>query len=333
MEIYVAGHEEVERLLPMAECIDVMEEALKTLARGEAVLPLRQAVRQPDGKGLLGLMPAYLGQPRVLGAKVVTVFGGNFGTPYESHQGSVLLYECEHGRPLAIVDAGAITTIRTGAVTAVATRALARAEASNLALLGSGTQAIGHLEAMCAVRPITSVRVWSRSIEHAQKFAEREAARRNLDIRAVSSAEAAVRDADIICTLTPATAPILRAEWLAPGAHVNAIGSSVPGYRETETAVVARSRVFVDRRESALNEADDIRIPLREGVIGEEHIRGEIGEVLLGRVPGRANETEVTLFKALGLAIEDLAAAYHVYAKGKAQGVGTSLEFTGQRHG
>lgn len=331
MKVYIAGHREVEQLLPVAECIAVMEEALTTLARGDAVLPLRQVVWQPDRTGLLGLMPAYLGSPQTLGVKVVSVFPGNRGTTYESHQGSVLLFECAHGRLLAMIDAGSITAIRTAAVSAVATRLLAREEAGSLAILGSGTQAAMHLDAICAVRPIARVRVWSRTSEHARRFVERASARHRLDVAAVPSAEEAVRGAEVICTTTLATAPVLQGEWIAPGAHINAIGASVPGFRELDSAAVVRSRVFVDRRESALNEADDVRMPLREGLVGEDHIQGEIGDVLMGRVRGRTSPSDVTLFKSLGLAIEDLAAAHYVYKQGSARGIGTSMEFGAQR--
>jgi ornithine cyclodeaminase len=308
-----------------------MEAALKTLAQGDAVLPLRQAVWQPDRKGLLGLMPVYLGNPQTIGVKVVTVFPGNRSTPYESHQGSVLLFECEHGRLLAMVDAGAITAIRTAAVSAVATRALAQEGASELAILGSGTQAARHLEAMCAVRPISHVRVWSRTAEHARLFVARESARYGPDMTAVDSPQEAVEGAEIICTTTGAREPVLQGKWVAEGAHINAVGASAPGFRELDSETVAQSRLVVDRRESALNEADDIRIPLQEGLIGEDHILGELGEVLLGQAQGRTTPSDITLFKSLGLAIEDLAAGHHVYTKGTRQGLGTSLDFTAER--
>lgn len=332
MDVYIAGHREVAELLPMAECIEVMEEALTTLARGDAVQPLRWPVPLPDRRGLVGLMPAYLGSSQTAGAKVVSVFPGNRGTRYESHQGAVLLFECDHGRLLAMVDAGAVTAIRTAAVSAAATRALAREDSHHLAILGSGTQAAMHLEAMCAVRPISQVHVWDRTLDHARRFAEREAAGHEIEIRATGSAQEAVEGADIICTTTGATSPILEGAWLAPGAHINAIGASVPGFRELDTEAVVRSRLFVDRLESALNEADDIRIPLQEEQIGQEHIRGELGDVLLGRVPGRNDPADITLFKSLGLGIEDLAAAYHVYRRGIERGVGTTLEFVAERH-
>jgi alanine dehydrogenase len=324
METLVIGHREVRALLPMSECIEVMAAALATLARGDAVLPLRSVLSQPDRTGFLGLMPAYLGEPRAVGVKVVTVFPGNRATPYESHQGAILVFETGNGRLLAVV--GTVTEIRTAAVSAVATRLLARPEARTLAILGSGTQAGVHLEAMRAVRDIREVRVWSRTPGHARAFAERHG------VRWAATAREAVEGADIVCTVTGAQAPVLEGAWLAPGAHVNAVGASVPPFRELDTAAVVRSRLFVDRRESALNEAEDIRAPLREGAFGEEHVAGELGDLLLGRVAGRTAADEVTLFKSLGLAVEDLAAAHHVYARAVARGAGARVELCGERH-
>jgi alanine dehydrogenase len=326
MEVLVIGHREVRDLLPVADCIEVMAGALTTLAKGEAVLPLRSVLAQPDRRGFLGLMPAYLGQPQAVGVKVVTVFPGNLATTYESHQGAILVFETGNGRLLAMVDAGTVTEIRTAAVSAVATRLLARPDAHTLAILGSGTQARVHLEAMRAVRDIREVRVWSRTPEHARAFAERHG------IHMAATAREAVAGADIVCTVTGAQAPILEGAWLAPGAHINAVGASVPPFRELDSAAVAAARLFVDRRESALNEADDIRIPIREGAIAERHIAGELGELLRERVPGRTSPDQITLFKSLGLAVEDLAAAHHVYAQAAARGAGARLDFVGERH-
>lgn len=303
----------------MAECIEVMQHALVTLARGGAVLPLRQVVWQPDRKGALGMMPAYLDDPGVIGAKIITVFPGNRGTPYESHQGSVLLFECENGRPLAIVDASSITAVRTAAVSAVATRVLARETAGDLAILGSGTQAVTHLEAMRAVRPVVRARVWSRTPENACRFAEAQSARHGIEVTATDSAHEAVDGADIICTVTSAREPVLEGAWIAPGAHINAVGASTPAFRELDSAAVESSRVVVDRRESALNEAADILVPVQDGRINEDHILAELGDVLAGGIRIRTSDDDITLFRSLGLAIEDLAAAHHVYKVAQTQ--------------
>lgn len=329
MNVRIVTQSEVPRLLPMRECIGLMAEALKSLARGDAVQPLRTVTPVPGG-GLLASMPAYLGAPRTLGVKVITVTPANQGTPFDSHQGAVLLFEAEHGSLVAIIDATSITSIRTAAVSAVATDALARKGAASAAILGSGVQAAAHLEAMRAVRPIERVRVYSRSLEHARAFAAREG--HGIRIEAARSAREAVEGAEVICVATAAREPVLLGEWIAPGAHVNAVGACVPAHRELDTAAVQGSRLFVDRRESALREAGDILIPIREGAIGEDHIVGEIGDVLLGRIPGRGGDEEITLFKSLGLAIEDLAAAHRIHANATAKGVGATVDLGGRRH-
>ena len=332
MEILVVNQSEVPQLLPMDECMEVMAEALKALARGEAILPLRPTMYLPDRTDSLVMMPAYLGNLDVVGLKVVTYFPGNQGTSHDTHQGGVMLFDTANGSLLALIDATEITAIRTPAVTGVATDLLARPEASTLAILGSGTQARGHLEAMMLVRPINQVRVWGLPLEDARDFAEREGARHGVDIRAAETAESAVAGADVVCTTTSAREPVLFGKWLEPGMHINAIGSSIPFTRELDTEAVVKSKMFVDRRESALNEAGDFLMPKEEGAIDENHIRGEIGELLLGRVEGRSSSDEITLYKSLGLAIEDLASAYHIYTSAKEKGLGTWLELGGGRH-
>ncbi len=328
----ILNQEDVTRLLPMAACIDVMAETLSALARGETVLPLRTILVLPDGSGAFAVMPAYLGAPKTIGAKVITVFPGNHGTEYDSHQGAVLLFDPDNGSLAAVLDATAITTTRTAAVSAVATRALARENASSLAILGAGVQGYAHLEAICAVRPITSLRVWSRNAEHARRLAETARDRYSLDASAFDSAREAVRDADVVCTCTAATEPVLMGEWLTPGTHINAVGASQPTAREVDSTVVTRSRLYADRRESALKEPGDILVPLRAGDIGPEHIVGEVGEVLIGRAPGRGSDDEITLFKSLGLAIEDLAAAAYVLAAAERTGAGVRVALGGTRH-
>ena len=331
MHILVLNQSEVQRLLPMDECVDVMADALRTLMAGDAALPLRTIIRLPDGVSAFGSMPAYLGDPPALGLKVITVFPKNEGTALDSHQGAVLLFDATQGRLLAIMDASSITAIRTAAVSGVATRLLARPDATRLAILGSGVQAWTHLEAMRVARPIDRVTVWSRTTAHAIRLARRARERWDLDVRVVEHAADAVADADIVCTTTASREPVLQGAWLPAGVHVNAVGASLASARELDTEAVRRARLFVDRRESALNEAGDFLIPKREGAIGDDHILGELGELLLGRVEGRRDATEITLFKSLGLAIEDVAAARHVHAKAAAEGVGTSVELGGER--
>ncbi len=311
----------------MDECIDVMARALETLGRGDGINPLRTGMLLPEKVGLLGLMPSYLVDPSAVGIKVVTVFPGNHGTPFDSHQGAVLLFDMEHGSLRAVIDASSITAIRTAAVSGLATRLLARENAGDLALLGTGVQARTHLEAMLAVRPLRRVRAWSPTPEHRARFAEEQSARHGIEVEATASAEEAVRGADIICTVSAARQPILLGEWLQPGTHINAAGSSIKSTRELDTAAVVMSELFVDRRESTLNEAGDFLFPKQEGAIDDDHIKGEIGELLLGDCAGRRSDEEITLFKSLGLGVEDLAAAHHIYRRAVDRGVGVRSEF------
>ncbi len=330
----IVSQDQVHALLPMAECIEVVEEALRALARGEAVLPLRQLMRLPDRSGLLGLMPAHLGPLRTMGVKVISVIPANHGTDLDTHQGAVLLFEAERGRLLAVVDATSITEIRTAAASAVATRALAREDASDLAILGTGVQARAHLEAMRVARAVRSVRVWDRSTDRAQAFARRESDRHGIEVRSVAIAREAIQDADLVCTTTAATEPILEGAWLEPGAHVNAVGACFPTARELDTEAVLRSRFYVDTREGALEEAGDFLIPKAAGEVGDDHIVGEIGGVLTGQVPGRRTEDEITVFESLGIGIYDLAAAHRVWRNAEAKDAGIEIELGGRRvHG
>ena len=322
MNVLVISYDDVQRLLPMPACVDVMAEALRTTNRGDAVLPLRSVVWMPDRTGAVGLMPGYLGSPASLGLKVVSIFPGNHGTRYDSHQGVVMLFDLKHGSPIAIIDGSSITAIRTAAVSGAATRALAREDAGDLAILGSGVQATTHLAAMRAVRPLRRIRVWSRNRAHAQRFADA-----NPGIEVMETAQAAVVGADLICTTTSSREPILEGAWLAPGAHINAVGSCFASWRELDSAAVVRARMIVDRRESTLNESGDFLIPKSEGLIGDDHIVGELGDLLLERFAGRRSPEEVTLFKSLGIAIEDLAAAHYIYEQAVATGTGVSVPF------
>lgn len=332
METLLVTQAEVPGLLPMSECIEVMARTMAELARGETILPLRSILWLPGRTGALGLMPGALLPERVLGLKAITFFPGNEATPIDTHQGAVLLFEAERGSLLAVIDATSITGIRTAAVSGVATRALARKDAGDLALLGSGVQARTHLEAMRCVRDIRRVRVASKSFDNAKTFAEKESLRQGLAVEAVATVREAVEGADLICTTTSAREPILLGDWIAPGAHINAVGSSVPVARELDTAAVVSSRLYADRRESLLHEAGDFLIPKQEGAVGDDHVVGEIGEVLIGKAPGRRSPAEITLFKSLGLGVEDVASARHIYEKARESGLGRLLDFGGSRH-
>ncbi len=327
MALTVINEGQVIDLLSMPACIDLMKEALSSLSQGRANMPLRSAMWLPERKGLLGMMPAYNIDTGTMGIKVVSVFPDNYDTEFDSHQGGVMLFETTNGRPLALVDGSAITAIRTAAVSAVATDLLSRKDAGDLAILGSGTQAKQHLEALLQVRKIRRVRVWSLPLDHAQQFADSAGEKHNLDIEVMPTAQEAVDGADIICTLTPASKPILKGAWIAKGAHINAVGSCTPVAREIDTDTVVRSRLYVDHRESTLHEAGDFIIPRNEGAVGDDHILGEIGSLLLGEVEGRTGDDEITLFESLGLGVEDLSVVRYIYHKALENNIGTTVEW------
>jgi ornithine cyclodeaminase len=329
MKVLLVNEAGVHELLPMDACVSLMRDALTALSRGDAVLPLRSKMFLPDQSGLLGLMPGYLGAPQSFGLKVVAVMPGNHGTPYDSHQGVVMLFGVEHGEPLAILDASAITAIRTAAASAAATDVLARSDAGDLALIGSGVQARTHLAAMKAVRPLRRVRVWSRNHVNAERFASEEAKAAGVRIEVADTAEAAVKGADLVCTTTSSKEPVLQGAWLAAGAHVNAVGACFPNAREVDTEAVRRARLYTDCRESCVMEAGDFIIPRNEGAIDDGHLVGEVGDVFLGRIPGRRSPDEITLYESLGVAVEDLAAAHAIHRRARETGAGTWLEWGG----
>jgi len=304
MSVLVLTEHDVRSLLTMAECIEAMDEVLRSLARGELHQPLRPVTRPEGADSLMGLMPAYRGGARAAWSlKEIVIAPGNPARGLDAHQGAVLLHDGETGELRALLNASAITEIRTAAVSAVATRALARPDSRVVAILGGGVQARSHDEAMRAVLPEAEIRTWTR--------------------RDGGTAEDVLREADVVCTCTSAREPILRRDWLAPGAHVNAVGSSVPSARELDDETVAAATLVVDRRESALNEAGDLIL----AGLGEEHIAAELGEVLIGSHPGRTDAAQLTIFKSLGLGVEDLAAAELVVRKAREQGAGAEVDF------
>lgn len=331
MSIVIVNQSQVPELLGMSECIQAMEQVLVDLVRGKCQLPLRNIMWLPDKRGALGMMPSHWSTAGIIGLKAVTFFPENEGTELDSHQGAVMLYDANCGTLLAIIDGTAITTLRTAAVSGVATKLLARTDSSHLAIIGSGVQAGVHLQAMLQCRTIERVTVFSKTFDHAERFAKSSSKRYALPVIAVRSCKEAVKDADIICTTTSAREPVLLGEWLKPGTHINAVGSSVNFARELDGEAVRRSKLFVDRRESALNEAGDFLLAKKEGFVDDDHIVGEIGDVLTGDVEGRTSATDITLFKSVGLAVEDLAAALYVYNKAKESGAGTTVEFGGRR--
>jgi ornithine cyclodeaminase/alanine dehydrogenase-like protein (mu-crystallin family) len=310
----------------MQKCIELMRDALVSLARGQVLLPLRPVLRIPETRNVYALMPAYSKALNAIGTKLITVFPDNHGTEFDSHQGAVILIDGERGNLKALMDAASITAIRTAAVSGVATELLARRDATTLAVLGSGVQARTHIDAMLAVRPFTNVLVWSRNADHARALVAGVGQGRDVTLEVVRDAESAVRRADVICTVTASPKPVLHGEWLRPGSHVNAVGASLPTTRELDSDAVRRAEVWVDRRESALNEAGDLMVPVQEGAISADHIRGEIGTLLSGDGRGRNNDTEITIFKSLGLAIEDLACAHYLHQRATEERTGAWVD-------
>lgn len=327
MEIRVLRGSEVRQLLPMAECIEVMHQTMIAVSERRVVLPLRSVMAMPGEIGMLGNMPGYLAEPECFGVKLVSLMPRNKPPQYSSHLGLVLLFEAEHGCPVALLDAAEVTAIRTAAASGLATRLLARPDAGDLALVGAGEQARSHLEAMLAVRSLRRVRVWARDGGKAADFARIEGARHRITIEPSDNVKDAVADADIICTVSKAREPIVLGEWLAAGAHLNVVGSSIAGAAEIDTAAVVKSRFFVDYRESTINEGGEYLQALKSGAITPEHILAEIGEVANRTKTGRRAVTDVTLYKSLGIAPQDLASSHYVLEKARAAGVGQIIDF------
>jgi len=322
MSVLVLSEHDVRELLDMESCVEAMEEVLSALARGELFQPLRSVARPPGANGLIGLMPAHRsGERAAWSLKEIVVIPSNPTRGLDAHQGAVLLHDGETGQLVALLNASPVTEIRTAAVSGVATRALARKDASRVAILGAGVQGRSHVQAMRAVLDDPEIRIWARNPDASAALAA--------EVGAVASPspDAALLGAEVVCTTTSAAEPIVELRWLAEGAHVNAVGSSIPTTRELDTATVAAASFFVDRRESTLNEAGDYLLPAAEGAVGPEHIKAELGEVLIGAHPGRQDESELTVFKSLGIAVEDLAAAELVVGRARERGVGAEVDF------
>src|SRR3954470_18325174 len=328
MSIRVLTYDDVVRLLPMDECIDLMHDTLARLARGEGYQPLRSIAFPPEAGGGIGLMPAWRGGERPTYAlEAINVVPD---TPrargLDTHQGAVLVSNGVTGELEGVLNAAAVTEIRTAAVSGAATRALARDDARMLGVIGAGAQARGHLRAMAAARPFEHARIWGRDPEQARSLAD--TMELPFPVEVVAHAEDAVRGADVVVTATAAREPIVQREWFADGVHINAVGSSIPTTRELDGATVAAATLFVDRRESTVNEAGDYLLAVKEGAIaGPDHIAAELGEVFTGMHPGRTSRDEITLFKSLGIAMEDLAAGEYVLRKAREQGVGSEVPF------
>jgi len=323
MTLLVLSEDDVRATLDMRRCIEAMERVLAALAHGEVSMPLRSIVPVPDDAVLgLGLMPAHRGGgDPVISLKEVVVVPGNSARGLDPHQGAVLLHDGTTGQLVAALNASPITEIRTAAVSAVATRLLARPGSGHIAILGSGVQGRSHAVAMREVLPEAELRVWSRDPSHAEALA--------LEAHglACGTVAEALAGADVVCTCTASAEPIVALGDLAPGVHVNAVGSSGTWARELEADVVAAASLFVDRRESTVNESGDYLGAVAERGIGPDHIVAELGELLVGDHPGRRSDAELTVFKSLGLAAEDLAAAVLCVQLARERGIGTEVAF------
>lgn len=305
--------EEIARAMPVGECVDVIEQAMRSVSAGQTDQPLRSIMKLPDGNGM-GIMPGAMRDPSVHGMKLISLYPDNPKRGLSSHQGLMLIFDTPTGTPIACLDASKLTALRTAAASAAATRVLARPESKTLAILGAGEQADHHLPAQMAVRDFKQIRVWTRTFEHARDFAQRHAGDA-AEIVAFDTAREAVSGADVIVTVTSSPGPVLKGRWLEPGQHVNLVGSSVATAREIDDAGVAAGRFFVDTRSGAQVQAGEYLHALRSGAITEAHLLGEIGEVYSGKLAGRSSDAEITIYKSLGTAAQDLSLGYEVWRK------------------
>ncbi len=329
MSVLVLSHDDVLAALPPADCADAMAAVLAAQAAGGTYMPLRSVMVPPDAAGFMGLMPGWRGPhdgaDAAFAVKVVCIMPANPARGMDAHQGLVALFDGQTGVPTAILDGSAVTQVRTAAVTAVATAALARRDASTLAMLGAGVQAYAHLEALRPVRKFEQVRVFAPTTEHARAVADH-FGNEGWVVTVAASAEEAVRDADVVVAATNSREPVLRRDWLMPGAHLNAVGASTPRSLEIDAETLAASALFCDSRESVSNEAGEYQRAVSEGLIdGIGHVRAELGEVLAGLAEGRRDDAELTLFRSLGLAVEDLAAAQRAVDTARANGIGMEV--------
>ena len=323
----ILSRRDVKWLLPMEDCVDAMADAMVAASSGTVSVPPRSMTSLIDDSGHMFLMPASALEPPVYGAKVIGHHLGNPAKGLPSVQGYIALFDHETGAPLAIIEGSAITALRTAAASALATRELARPEACSPGVMGTGVQAEAHIEAIACVRDIDRVLVWGRDASKARAFAADQARISGLSVHATSN-PADVAGCDVVTTATGASEPVLHGEQLAPGAHVNLVGAHTPDTREADTAAMTRARIYVDLLQSALDEAGDILIPIRERVISTDAIVGELGQLVAGDIEGRTAHDDITLYKSLGIAAQDLFAAARVYERALQEDSGTEVALT-----
>ena len=325
----------VERILPVGKCVDVMRDAMIATSNGDVSLPIRQFMPVPGASGKMAIMPGSLG---TAGENIDANFGIKLVCKYDrplidgkpdplgTHVGMVMLFDSAKGVPLTMIEGSSLTSIRTSAASALATQLMAREDAARLALIGNGEQASRHIDAMMAVRDITHIDVWGRNMARAREFAEAASKRTGLPVVAHGSAAEAVAAADIICTTTSAKDPVLHGADLKPGQHVNLVGAAIPTSAEVDSEAVKRARFVVDYRPAAMAAAGELLNAIADGSVTEEHIAGEIGEVAQGSVQGRTSDAEITIYKSLGVAAQDLAAAHAIWTAAEAENAGSEVD-------
>ena len=322
----VLSEREIQALISIEDIVTALEQAHVQYSTGKAVMPVRLVMSLPEIQGRITSMPGYLSQDKALGMKVVTFFQNNPKRNLPAILATIMLFSTETGKIMAAMDGSYITAMRTAAASAMATKLLANPETPVLGILGAGVQARAHIQALCRVRRLNKIKIYSPSGASATRVKHELEAAVGVAIELANSPEEALHDADLIVTATTAKEPIVRPDWVKSGAHVNAVGSHRPDFREIDGATLARSKIFVDSREAIMAECGDILLAIKEQAITETSIHAEIGEVLAGTKSGRSSAGEVTLYKSVGIAVQDVAAAYLVYQKALSNKIGTTVE-------
>ncbi|WP_422342951.1 ornithine cyclodeaminase family protein [Parasphingorhabdus sp.] len=322
----IVTQSDVERLLPVRPCVDVMRQAMSATSRRNVSLPIRQFMPIPDAPGKLAIMPGTLGEPACFGIKLVCKYDRPHDDPLGTHVGMVMLFDSVKGIPLAMIEGSSLTAIRTSAASALATDILARKNATRLAIIGNGEQAMRHVHAMRAVRDIDNINVWGRDTERASAFAAKVADETGVETIAWKTVAETAADADIICTTTSAKTAVLFAADLKAGQHINLVGSAIPTTAEVDDGAVSKSRFYVDYRDAAMAAAGELLGAIERGVITDAHIVGEIGEVINGNAPDRQNDDQITMYKSLGVASQDLAAAHAIWRMAEAENKGITVD-------
>ncbi|GAA6151869.1 ornithine cyclodeaminase family protein [Pseudoteredinibacter isoporae] len=322
----VINRQDIHQLIDVASCIEIMRQAMVQVSQGKTRLPLRWGLQMPN-QDLMGMMPGYLAEPECFGLKVVNMMQANRGGINSSHLGCMMLFEAEHGKPLALIDAGEITAMRTAAASAMATDFLARKNASRLAVIGSGEQAISHIHAIDEVRDLDSIHVWFRNPEKADDFIAQFPADRWPPIFAHHRVDECLQGADIVCTVSAAQHPIVFEPMLEAGMHLNVVGSSIKEHQELDCQALLHCRYFVDYLESANHQAGELIHAREQRLIGEDYVQGEIGQLINGEIEGRHKESDITVYRSLGVAAQDLALAHYLYQQAVEKSLGTSVDF------